>query len=107
MTEPPRRYDVTITIDQNGGHHRPAQSPGPMRVHQVGVQYWHHAPAVFNWNPDIDHSPCPLAWTYQLVRNVLAATVRQDRVETARGMRSSFTTNATRLLARRRCPQRV
>ena len=21
MTEPPRRYDVTITVDQDGGHH--------------------------------------------------------------------------------------
>ena len=49
------------------------------------MQYWQHAPAVFNWDPDVDHSPCPLAWTYQLVRNVLAATVRQDRVETASG----------------------
>jgi len=49
------------------------------------VQYWQHAPAVLDWNPDTDHSPCPLASTYQLVRNVLAATVRQDRVETASG----------------------
>ena len=24
MTEPPRRYDVTVTVDQDGGHH-----PGP------------------------------------------------------------------------------
>jgi hypothetical protein len=21
MTEPPRRYDVTVTVDQDGGHH--------------------------------------------------------------------------------------
>jgi hypothetical protein len=52
---------------------------------EIGVQYWQHAPAVLDWNPDVDHSPCPLASTYQLVRNVLAATVRQDRVETASG----------------------
>ena len=52
---------------------------------EIGVQYWQHAPAVLDWNPDVDHSPCPLARTYQLVRNVLAATVRQDRVETAAG----------------------
>jgi hypothetical protein len=52
---------------------------------EIGVQYWQYAPAVFNWNPGTDHSPCPLAWIYQLVRNVLAATVRQDRVETASG----------------------
>jgi hypothetical protein len=52
---------------------------------EIGVQYWQHAPAVLDWNSDVDHSPCPLAQTYQLVRNVLAATVRQDRVETASG----------------------
>jgi hypothetical protein len=49
------------------------------------VQYWRHAPAVLDWNPDVDYSPCPLASTYQPVRNVLAATVRQDRVETTSG----------------------
>ena len=31
MTEPPRRYDVTITVDQDGGHH-----PQPRRVRRGG-----------------------------------------------------------------------
>ena len=52
---------------------------------EIGVQYWQHAPAVLDWDPDVDHSPCPLKRTYQLVRNVLAATVRENRVETASG----------------------
>jgi hypothetical protein len=73
----PSNCDGTYTV-QHGRRTRCALT-------EIGVQYWHHAPAVFNWNPDIDHSPCPLARTYQLVRNVLAATVRQDRVETASG----------------------
>ena len=73
----PSYCDGTYTV-QHGRRTRCALT-------EIGVQYWQHAPAVFNWNPDIDHSPCPLAWTYQLVRNVLAATVRKDRVETASG----------------------
>jgi hypothetical protein len=73
----PSYCDGTYTV-QHGRRTRCALT-------EIGVQYWQHAPAVFNWNPDIDHSPCPLARTYQLVRNVLAATVRQDRVETASG----------------------
>jgi len=73
----PSYCDGTYTV-QHGRRTRCALT-------EIGVQYWQHAPAVFNWNPDVDHSPCPLAWPYQLVRNVLAATVRKDRVETASG----------------------
>ena len=73
----PSYCDGTYTV-QHGRRARCALT-------EIGVQYWQHAPAVLDWNPDVDHSPCPLAWTYQLVRNVLAATVRQDRVETASG----------------------
>jgi hypothetical protein len=73
----PSYCDGTYTV-QHGRQARCALT-------EIGVQYWQHAPAVLDWNPDVDHSPCPLARTYQLVRNVLAATVRQDRVETASG----------------------
>lgn len=44
----------------------------------VGIQYWRHIPQLFNWSADIDHDPCPLCETYQLVRNVLVACVRRD-----------------------------
>jgi hypothetical protein len=45
---------------------------------ELGVRYWQHVPALFNWQADHDHRPCPLDATYQLVRNVLAACVRLD-----------------------------
>jgi hypothetical protein len=42
-----------------------------------GVEYWTYVPRLFNWPADVNHVPCPLAETYQLVRNVLAACVRR------------------------------
>jgi hypothetical protein len=30
---------------------------------------------LFGWSPELEHRPCPLASTYQLARNVLAACV--------------------------------
>lgn len=44
----------------------------------LGVKYWHYIPALLNWSTEQDHDPCPLRRTYQLVRNVLAACVRED-----------------------------
>lgn len=41
----------------------------------IGVTYWDHIPELFNWDATTDLQPCPLAPTYQLVRNILAATV--------------------------------
>ena len=73
----PSHCDGTYTV-QHGRRDRCALT-------ERGVRYWQHAPAVLDWDSGVDHSPCPLAWTYQLVRNVLAATVRQDRVELASG----------------------
>jgi hypothetical protein len=73
----PSHCDKTYTV-QHGRQTRCALT-------EIGVQYWHYAPAILDWDPDVDHSTCPLARTYQLVRNVLAATVRQDRVETTSG----------------------
>lgn len=45
---------------------------------QLGVRYWQYAPMLFTWDAEQDHRPCPLAATYQLVRNILAACVRED-----------------------------
>jgi len=73
----PSNCDGTYTV-QHGRRHRCALT-------EKRVRYWQYAPAVLDWNPDVDHSPCPMKLTYQLVRNVLAATVRQDHVETAPG----------------------
>ena len=45
---------------------------------EIGVRYWDYAPRLFNWTADEDHVPCVLRNTYQLVRNVLAASVTPD-----------------------------
>jgi hypothetical protein len=57
---------------------------------EIGVSYWRHVPTLFRWSADADLRPCPLRRTYQLVRNVLAATVpvggRSDgRADATRG----------------------
>jgi hypothetical protein len=44
----------------------------------IGVRYWRHVPALFNWRNDVDHTPCPLNRNYQLVRTLLAVGVRPD-----------------------------
>ena len=45
---------------------------------EIGVKYWEYIPFFFKWNNDIDHNPCPLNSTYQLVRNVLSVGVNTD-----------------------------
>lgn len=44
----------------------------------AGIAYWRLLPSLFGWADDVDHLPCPLRDTYQLVRNVLAACVQSD-----------------------------
>ncbi len=45
---------------------------------EIGVRYWEYVPRLFDWAADRDLRPCPLRFTFQLVRNVLAACVRAD-----------------------------
>ena len=45
---------------------------------EIGVRYWQYLPELFGWSADSDMKPCPLADTYQLARNVLAACVQTD-----------------------------
>ena len=45
---------------------------------EVGIRYWDHLPRLFDWPSDRDHEPCPFGATYQLARNVLAATVMPE-----------------------------
>jgi len=42
------------------------------------VLYWKYIPDILKWSRDIDHKPCPLYRTYQLVRNILAACVKPN-----------------------------
>jgi hypothetical protein len=48
---------------------------------EIGVQYWDHLNQVCgsDWAPNVEHRPCPLEPTYQLIRNILAACVSDDR----------------------------
>jgi hypothetical protein len=45
---------------------------------ELGIAYWQHIPALFDWAADRDHVPCPVDATYQIVRNILAAVVTPD-----------------------------
>ncbi len=45
------------------------------QLSSIGVRYWDYIPALFDWSSNQDHAPCPLRFTFQLVRNVLAACV--------------------------------
>jgi hypothetical protein len=50
-----------------------------------GILYWQFLPQFFAWSATKDHRPCPLAFIYQLVRNVLAVCVSEDGVPAAGG----------------------
>jgi hypothetical protein len=43
-----------------------------------GIRYWDFVPRLLNWDVEQDMRPCPLAASYQLVRNVLAACVNSS-----------------------------
>ena len=45
---------------------------------EIGIFYWDFIPQLFYWDSGRDCSPCPVLPTYQIVRNVLAATVDSD-----------------------------
>jgi hypothetical protein len=42
------------------------------------IRYWEYVPQLFHWSALTDVDPCPLAQTYQLVRNLLAVSVKPD-----------------------------
>jgi len=47
---------------------------------EIGVRYWDYVPELFKLSGDMDYAKCPLKDNYQLVRNVLAACVREDGI---------------------------
>jgi hypothetical protein len=51
----------------------------------INVAYWDYLGDAFGWASDIDHRPCPLAFTYQLARNVLAACVKDGNLDFGNG----------------------
>jgi hypothetical protein len=45
---------------------------------EIGVSYWRYISDLFKWKNDRDLIPCPLNKNYQLVRNVMAVSVKPD-----------------------------
>jgi len=52
-----------------------------------GVRYWNFVPELTSWPADRDHIPCPLRFTYQVIRTLLAACV--DPVRTPKSNSSN------------------
>lgn len=74
-----RPGEANYERDYCDGHYRRQRDrSGRCPLSAAGALYWRYVPSLFKWTDDIDHLPCPLRDTYQLVRNVLAACVRPD-----------------------------
>jgi len=67
----------TYTIQRNRGER--------CSLSEIGVEYWMYVPELFNWKNDRDLDPCPLNENYQLVRNVLAACVKDKTASYSNG----------------------
>jgi hypothetical protein len=52
---------------------------------EIGVLYWQYVPSLFAWKKEGDLNPCPLNKNYQLVRNILAAGVKDGTVFSKNG----------------------
>ena len=52
---------------------------------QRNVLYWQYVPILFNWKNDGDLNPCPLYKNYQLVRNILAAGLKDGTASANNG----------------------
>jgi hypothetical protein len=66
--------DGSFTV-QRGRQHR-------CSLTEQGIPYWRYIQELFTWDPGVDHRPCPLDFSYQLVRNILAVCVGQNGVLT-------------------------
>jgi hypothetical protein len=60
----------------NGNYMKQRDRKERCALTEIKVKYWEHLPKFFTWDPNKDHCPCPLNETYQLVRNVLAASLK-------------------------------
>jgi len=61
----------------NYAHQRGRETRCALR--EKKILYWDYAPELFHWTSDRDISPCPMNFTYQLARNLLAACVTKGR----------------------------
>lgn len=44
---------------------------------EQGVKYWDYVPLFFKWDKSKDYDSCPLRFNYQLIRNILAAGIKE------------------------------
>jgi hypothetical protein len=52
---------------------------------EIGVLYWKYIPSLFTWKKEGDLNPCPLNKNYQLVRNILAAGIKDGTASAKNG----------------------
>jgi hypothetical protein len=64
----------------NGSYSFQGKRKNRCALSDIGVHYWEHVPALFDWPADKNYEKCPLRHNYQLVRNVLAACAREDGI---------------------------
>ncbi|MEN6571905.1 MAG: hypothetical protein ABFD24_08700 [Anaerolineaceae bacterium] len=63
----------------DGSYTRQANHKERCTLTENGIRYWEYVPKIFKWQNNIDLRPCPLLQNYQLVRNILAASVKPDQ----------------------------
>jgi hypothetical protein len=62
----------------NGNYSKQRLRTNRCSLTEIGVLYWRYIPMIFHWNNNQDHLPCPLFENYQLVRNIIAISVKPD-----------------------------
>lgn len=70
----------------DGSYHHQNNREARCSLTHNGIKYWDHLPELFGWDSSSDHTPCPMRYPYQLIRNVLAAVVDENgTLDTDRG----------------------
>ena len=64
----------------DGSYSRQQGRASRCALSEIGVQYWKHVPQLFDWQTDSDIAECPMKCGYQLVRNIMAATVHEGEI---------------------------
>ena len=75
LTKKDSNYDSQYC---NGAYSRQRKRKERCALTEIGVKYWELIPHFFHWDKDKDVDDCPMRFNYQLVRNILAAGVKED-----------------------------
>jgi hypothetical protein len=77
--------DETYARDHcDGSYTRQRERMNRCSLSAQEIRYWEYLPRLFDWPTDVDQRPCPLASTYQLARNLIAATT-ESSADSTRG----------------------